>query len=298
VNVGATTGATEAQDPPDPCSLPNSTPWFMMNGGYITRASNGLVNASVSMYAAPWNGSGFIESAGVNELGASETALFLNYFCGRDLGLCLNTSLANGGGKVKVGNFLSAARHVEIGDPTWGITSNNSPPNNIALAMHVNNGEALNIKTWNGTLSMIKVENTGLTGSPTVFKVDGNGHTYIGIQKPLSTGPHANAMLAVDGKILAKEIFVNIHNSVWADYVFDKNYKLMPLYDLEKYIAKNKHLPNIPSASELTKDDEFNLNLADMQRKQLEKTEELFLYIIQQQKEIDLLKQQIKDLKK
>ncbi|MEI8135972.1 MAG: hypothetical protein WCH21_01460 [Bacteroidota bacterium] len=144
---------------------------------------------------------------------------------------------------------------------------------------------------------MFEVENTGFQTPTTTFKVTGDGKTYIGIKKPLANGPHGDAMLAVDGKILAKEIYVNIHNSVWADYVFDKSYKLMPLDELETYIAKNKHLPNVPSASDLTAGDEFNLNLSEMHKLQMEKIEELYLHVINQQKEIDILKKENKELK-
>jgi hypothetical protein len=298
VNTGGGGGTTNP-DPPDPCSQANSNPWFLMNGGFISTAKStaNCLNASLSMYTAPWNGSSFIESAGIDPA-CNSTALYLNYFCGQDIGLCTNGGLWNGGGKVRVGKFLSAAQHVEIGDPQYGIASNNSPASNIALEMHVNTGKAIKIKTWNGSLSMLEIQNTGLNGSPTIFKVDGNGRTFIGIQKPLSTGPHADAMLAVDGKILAKEIFVNIHNSVWADYVFESNYKLTPLKELEKYVFRHKHLPNVPSAKELTGTDEYNLSLGEMNRIQMEKIEELYLYVFQQQKELDVLKQKIKTLEK
>lgn len=140
-----------------PCSLPNNNPWFQMNGGYIAKTTNLPVNASVSMYCAPWNGSGFIEAEGTNEAGVNKTALFLNYFCGNDVALCVNTGLANGGGKVSVGNFLSAAQHVEIGSQQYGIQSNNAPPGNIALDMHVNFGKAVQIRTNNGNRPCLKL---------------------------------------------------------------------------------------------------------------------------------------------
>jgi hypothetical protein len=129
------------------------------------------------------------------------------------------------------------------------------------------------------------------------FVVYGNGKTYIGVQRPIPSGPHGNAMLAVDGKVLAKEIYVNIHNSVWADYVFDKNYDLMSLPKTEEYIKKHKHLPNVPSGEELT-GEEYKLSLSDMQKIQMEKIEELFLHMIQQQKEIESLKAKNMDLEK
>ncbi len=98
-------------------------------------------------------------------------------------------------------------------------------------------------------------------------------------------------MLSVDGKVLAREIYVNINQSNWADFVFEKNYKLLPLKKVEAFILKNKHLPDVPSAADLTKTDDYNLNIAEMQKIQMQKIEELYLYIIQQQKEIEELKQ-------
>ncbi len=282
--------------PPTPiCPTPASNYWWMQNyGGYISSHTGGGVNASLSMFTAAWNGNGHIDVHGVSELGQENNGLLLNYFCGRDAYICTNAGLSNGGGKVLVGNFLQARQHVEIGEPTFGIAPNNSPGNNVALDLHVNNGKAIKARTYNGTLSMFEIENYGGNQTSTTFKIDGNGRTYIGVQKPKTTGPHANAMLSVDGKILAKEIYVNIHNTVWADYVFDKSYKLMPLNEVEKYISNKKHLPNVPSQSELLEKD---LNLAEMQKIQMEKIEELYLYVIEQQKQIDALKAENKALK-
>jgi|GEM_PF-1557274 len=77
----------------------------------------------------------------------------------------------------------------------------------------------------------------------------------------------------------------------WSDFVFNKDYKLMPLANLENYVTVNKHLPEIPSAKDVAKD---GIDVADIDAKLLQKIEELTLYIIQQQKEIDYLKMKIK----
>lgn len=63
----------------------------------------------------------------------------------------------------------------------------------------------------------------------------------------------------------------------WADYVFDKEYKLMPLNDLKQFIAINGHLPSIPKAEDVVRD---GLDLGAMDAKLLEKIEELTLYTI------------------
>ena len=98
--------------------------------------------------------------------------------------------------------------------------------------------------------------------------------------------------LAVDGKIIAEEL--RIQNSIdwapWPDYVFEKEYKLRNISELEKYLNENKHLPEVPSAKNI-KDD--GIVIGDMQITLLKKIEELTLYIIDQQKQIDELKKMI-----
>jgi hypothetical protein len=67
------------------------------------------------------------------------------------------------------------------------------------------------------------------------------------------------------------------------DYVFEPGYKLMSIEALEEYIAREKHLPNVPKAGEIK---EKGLNLSEFQMKLLEKIEELTLYTVQQAKTI------------
>ena len=76
----------------------------------------------------------------------------------------------------------------------------------------------------------------------------------------------------------------------WSDKVFDKKYALMPLNEVSQFIALNKHLPNIPSAEEVVKN---GVPIDEMVSKLLEKVEELTLYTIQQQKEIEALKKKV-----
>ncbi len=80
------------------------------------------------------------------------------------------------------------------------------------------------------------------------------------------------------------------------DYVFKKDYKLMNLKELELYISQNNHLPNIKSEAEYKQAGE--IDLGELNLKLLEKVEELTLYTINQQKQIDELKKMILELKK
>lgn len=89
--------------------------------------------------------------------------------------------------------------------------------------------------------------------------------------------------LSVDGKILAEELQIKQSQS-WPDYVFEKDYKLISLSDLEAFIQENKHLPEIPSEKEVKSD---GISVGEMNAKLLQKVEELTLYLIQQNKDLE-----------
>lgn len=96
--------------------------------------------------------------------------------------------------------------------------------------------------------------------------------------------------LTVNGTIKASEVIVR-RDTEWPDYVFSSDYTLQNLSELENYVIKNKHLPGIPSASEI---EQNGVELGQMNAMLLEKVEQLTLYIIEQQKQIDALKSQMK----
>jgi len=89
----------------------------------------------------------------------------------------------------------------------------------------------------------------------------------------------------VDGRMICTEVMVRLVNT-WPDYVFDPSYKLRSLYEVEQFIKINNHLPGIPKAAEV----EQGLSLGEMQKMQMEKIEELTLYIIALKKEVDALR--------
>lgn len=91
--------------------------------------------------------------------------------------------------------------------------------------------------------------------------------------------------LFVTGGILADEVRVNLSSGgTWADYVFHKDYDLKPLAEVEKFIADNGHLPNVPSAQQVK---ENGIALGEMAKIQQEKIEELTLYIIELNKKLE-----------
>ncbi len=98
--------------------------------------------------------------------------------------------------------------------------------------------------------------------------------------------------LSVLGAIRANKVVVEIG---WSDYVFNKDYKLKTLKEVEDYIKENKHLPNIPSATEI---ETKGLDVGAVQAKQMEKIEELTLYIIEMNKKIQAQDARILELEK
>ncbi len=88
------------------------------------------------------------------------------------------------------------------------------------------------------------------------------------------------------GLLRTREIIIDA--LVWPDYVFDKNYYLMPLSEVEEFIEENGHLPNVPSQEEAEAEGQ---SLGEMNKVLLEKIEELTLHLIEQQKQIEELKQ-------
>jgi hypothetical protein len=113
------------------------------------------------------------------------------------------------------------------------------------------------------------------------MRINTNGNVSIGTIDPDPTG----ALLTVKGKIHAQEVLIDL-NSPLADYVFSPEYKLMPLFEVEKFVKTNRHLPEIPSAADVK---ENSLSMGEMQNKLLQKIEELTLYVIEQQKRIEQL---------
>ncbi len=102
--------------------------------------------------------------------------------------------------------------------------------------------------------------------------------------------PAPDAKLSVKGQIHAQEVKVDLDGAVAPDYVFDKEYKLRSLEEIQSYITANKHLPEVPSAKEMEKN---GMNLGDMNLLLLKKIEELTLHMIAFRNENDELKKQI-----
>jgi hypothetical protein len=126
--------------------------------------------------------------------------------------------------------------------------------------------------------------NSGLQSRVERMTITDTGNVGIGTTTP------GSFKLAVNGKIWSQEVNVAMTNP-GPDYVFEKNYNLLPLSQLESYINQNKHLPEVPSAKQM---EENGLNLKEMNLILLRKIEELTLHVIDQNKLINELQKERK----
>lgn len=113
-----------------------------------------------------------------------------------------------------------------------------------------------------------------------------NGNIGIGTKSPAYK-------LDVIGTIRAREILVDLNGVGGADFVFDTNYRLRPLSEVQSFIAENKHLPEIQSAKDMQQN---GVSVNELQFQLLQKIEELTLYIIEQDQQIKDLQQKVEQL--
>lgn len=136
--------------------------------------------------------------------------------------------------------------------------------------------------------------NLGVGTNTPAFKLQVVGDGYVNGRMAIGPTPHfaTGFALSVNGKIITDELLVQLE-SAWADYVFEKDYRLTTLAETEKYVRENKHLPGIASAAEVA---EKGLNVGEMQKAQMEKIEELYLHLIDLEKRLGALENQNKQL--
>lgn len=186
---------------------------------------------------------------------------------------------------------LPVAPWKELQDPNYGKTLFLCPGAYDAVFLNT------------GLVSAPDAAFTGLKANFTDYVQTNSVNTYnlrasndIIISNHLAIGtlevPDQNYALSVNGKIRAKKLVVS---QDWADYVFHKDYQLMSISQLEKFIHENGHLPEIPASTEIEKN---GVDLGEIVKKQMAKIEELSLYIIEQNKRMDQLEALIKNQQK
>jgi hypothetical protein len=261
--------------------------YWTLNSGNIFNTNNGNVGIGTNKPTAkltvetPYNSAGFkhIGRNGTDtivvgeEIGGVSAAfgVFSNHILRLNAGTLGRIQLLPTGEAIVGDNFVAPFGRFTVRTPnnSFGISHTSNEGNILATDI---GGTSAGIGTFSYTNMRIFCNS-----SSRIFVAAATGNVGIGTDNP-------TYKLSVLGNIRCTEVVVE---TGWADYVFDKNYKLNSLDEVETFIQQNKHLPNIPSAKEVG---EKGLSLGDTQKKMMEKIEELTLYIIQQQKEIDAMK--------
>jgi hypothetical protein len=130
----------------------------------------------------------------------------------------------------------------------------------------------------------MKALQSNLSDGTEVLSIQSNG--TVGIN---TTDTISNYKLAVNGAAIFTKAVVKTYNT-WADYVFDESYQLPTLNDIEQYIKLHKHLPEMPTTAEVEKD---GIDLGNNQALLLKKVEQLTLYMIDQNKRLEVQQKQI-----
>lgn len=140
-----------------------------------------------------------------------------------------NTFAVYGDGRVWIRSLETYVPMLSIGQ----YTSTSSSETNGVEKFRIYSDARTEWVASSGTQNMLTVKDAS---NVAVFRVRGDGKVYIGKEVPLSTGVHHDAMLSIDGKAIAKKFFVTTKPGIWGDYVFEKNYCLMPLKELKEYV--------------------------------------------------------------
>jgi hypothetical protein len=160
---------------------------------------------------------------------------------------------------------------------------------NSLLASWDNGGSPLVAITKDGKLGI------GLTAATEKLDVNGNiytnGKILINQANTVAVAPYA---LAVNGTAIFTKAVVKLNNA-WPDYVFEDNFRLLPIPELEKFIKENHRLPDVPGANDVSQN---GIDLGGNQSILLKKVEELTLYMIELNKKIDALSRENELLKK
>lgn len=169
-----------------------------------------------------------------------------------------------------------------------GISVDNDPNGYINFYINSNQSPSgFNFKDGNNDKTLLTIFSNGTT---IINSSNTYGDAFV-INDALASNK-TNFKVKTNGKVYAREIFVQLTN--FPDYVFKKDYKLMPLSDVEEFVKNNSHLPNIPSAKEIQAN---GANIGEIQKANIEKTEELYLYLFELNKKVENLQIENEKLK-
>lgn len=289
--------------PADPPTLPfclpvqsntiNSFNGLIQSWGYSTNNILHTVNIG-------YNGeNGMIELQG-DDIDKQAT-LNINTDCGKDVNICNQNA-----GYVKIGRFLevgSVNRSSNVALNVAGTFTKAiavSHPSYESFLVNSDGSTQINIADPAITANAFQVYDR--IAQKSNFLVKSDGSTQINITDPAVTvnafqifdnlNNQANFLVKSNGHVYARRIEITMN--AFPDYVFENNYKLLSLEDVKTYIAENKRLPGMPSAKQIETE---GADLGELARLNVEKTEELYLYVLQLNERMNQLEKENEQLK-
>jgi len=193
------------------------------------------------------------------------------------------------GNSVGIGTTTPAEMLDVLGNPVFGTSQERLSMGSGSLAF---NRRVIDGAIYNTSIYAYQFQHTGSSvpgsdnlslqvyqpGGPNVtanaLSINGYGNVGIG------TTSQDTYKLAVNGTIHSKAVIIDLIG--WPDYVFKKDYQLMPLAQVKSYIDQNHHLPEMPTDKEV---EGKGLDVGEMNKLLTKKVEELTLYLIEKDKE-------------
>ncbi|MCF0071485.1 hypothetical protein LZD49_13470 [Dyadobacter sp. CY261] len=270
----------------------------------------GYSNLFAGTFAGAANTTGYSNTMLGYNAGAATTTGYFNTFVGSGAGMSNVSgqsnvfvglsagSSSNGSNNVYIGRATAyynagGSYNVMVGFGAGGGTTTTTGSNNVFLGYMAGVNEAGSNKLYisNSNTSSPLIYGEFPTTSPAYAgKLVFNTRVGVGVTN-FPTTVMVNSVsnnvstykMFVDGGMVTRDLIVT-GAGTWADYVFQKDYKLRDLTEVEAFIKANGHLPNIPAATEVEK---WGINVGEMSRLQQEKIEELTLYMIEQNKKLE-----------
>jgi hypothetical protein len=209
-----------------------------------------------------------------------------------------NPSLIIKGGNVGIGT-LTPVSAFQAGNSFQKFSAGNAGGVNLAYGTSYMGFNAA--RTGSGSTASWIIDGDNVHNGGGVIYGDLSGNIYFAplpsvgaTQRTLSDLDIKSSItfkIANNGGVYAKSI--SVQTTGWPDYVFKKNYKLPDLNYVKQYIDQNQHLPEIPSARQMEKD---GMNVGEMNKLLLKKVEELTLYMIEKDKQINELQKRVSSL--
>lgn len=264
----------------------------------ISGGQNTAIGVNASMNSATATANTAVGGNAINGLGISTANTAVGFAALARYSATANDYIEN---NTAIGYGAMSGTHSGIGNSALGkraLSGVSNGNNNIGIGIETGN----NIAAGNENIVIGNNLNVLTSGGNNQLNI---GNWIIGNNGTIGIGQFTNQLpangIASDGQkyklfvkdgIRSEKVKVDIASSNgWADYVFEKDYKLMSLNELDQFISKNGHLPEVPTTKEAI---ENGIELKEMNILLLKKIEELTLYTIEQQKRIEALEKKVK----